>query len=129
MVNFFDKIQVYVLQAAALLRRCSTIDFFLKKETFFIFFNQLVFGTFPEKNLWWIFFIAKLQSENCRLITLLKETPPRSFPENFPNFCNQLFFLISPSVGKKKIVWKITWKPGVKPQKRNDSSDFCLSTL
>ena len=72
---FLMKFRVVYYRAEALLRRWSTMNFFLKKKTFFIFFKQLVFGTFSKKNLWWILFIAKLQSENCRLITLMKETP------------------------------------------------------
>ena len=44
---FLIKFKVAYYRAAALLRRYSTIDSFLKKD-FLYFFQQLVFGTFPE---------------------------------------------------------------------------------
>ena len=46
---FLIKFRVVYYSAAALLRHCSTIYFFLKKRLYF--FKQLVFGTFLEKNL------------------------------------------------------------------------------
>ena len=70
---FLIKFRVVYYRDAALLRRWSTMDLFLKKRLIFL---KLLFGIFPTKNLWLILFIAKLQSENCRLITLLEETPP-----------------------------------------------------
>ena len=98
---FLIKFRVVYYKAAALLRRCSTIAFFLKKKTFFIVFKQLVFGTFPKKNLWWIFFIAKLQSENCRLITLLKETPPYKFPWELSKILQSIVFLNISTCGEE----------------------------
>ena len=75
---FLIKFRVVYWRAAALLRYWPTIDLRLKKILFLFFFKQLVFCTFSKKNLKWILFIAKLQSENCRLITLLKETPSKT---------------------------------------------------
>ena len=71
-----NKIQGCVLQGCSFIKTLLHYRLFSKKKTFLYFFKQQVFGTFPENNLWWIFFTAKLQSENCGLITLLKETPP-----------------------------------------------------
>ena len=72
LILFIAKLQSELVyySPAALLRHWSTTDFF-SKNTFFILFKQLVFGTFSKKSLWLILFIAKLQSE---LITWLKET-------------------------------------------------------
>ena len=48
---FLIKFRVVYNRAAASLRRWSTIDFFSKKDFLYFFFKQLVFGTFPKKNL------------------------------------------------------------------------------
>ena len=42
------------------------------------------------------------------------------FPENFPNFWNQLFSITSPFVLKNKITLKITRKPCVRPGEEDD---------
>ena len=91
-LSFFDKIEGCVLQGCSFIKtlvHCRL--FFLKKQLFLSFSKQLLSGTFSENNLWWILFIAKLQSKNCRLITLLKETPSQ---ELLWQFFNQLFFAI-----------------------------------
>ena len=87
-------------RATTLLKRWSTIGFFLK--TFFL--RQLVFGTYSKKNVRWSLFIVELQSVHCSLVTLLKQTPL------FPNFHNQLFFVTSSFVLKNQTTRKITWK-------------------
>ena len=48
---FLIKFRAVYFRAAALLRRWSTVDFFLKffSQTFFIFFKQLVFGIFSKR--------------------------------------------------------------------------------
>ena len=104
------------------LRRWSTIYFFLK----IFFLKQLVLDTYSKNNLWWVLFIAKLQSEHCRLVTLLKELHHRIFSEKFSNFCNQLFFATF-SFMKKQITWKITWKLG--KEKLGKGRLFGLFTL
>ena len=49
---FLIEFRVVYYRVAALLRRCSTIDFFTqKKKLSLFFFKQLVFDTFPEKNI------------------------------------------------------------------------------
>ena len=50
-----------------------------------------------------------LQSVHCRLATLLNELHQRRFPENFPNLCNQLFWVITSTVLRNWITWKATW--------------------
>ena len=92
--NLFDKIQGSVLQGCSFIKTLLHYRLFSQKKTLFIFFKQLVFGTFPEQNLRWIFFVAKLQSGNCMFITLLKETPPQKFPWEFPKHLQPVIFLI-----------------------------------
>ena len=65
---------------------------FSQKKAFFIFFTQLVFGIFSKKNLWWILFIAKLQPENCRVITLMKETLSWKLPWEFSKLLQSIIF-------------------------------------
>ena len=74
-LSFFDEIQGCVLQGCSFIKTLVYYRSFSQKKDF-IFFKQLVFGTFSKKNLWWILFIAKLKSESCRLIAILKETLP-----------------------------------------------------
>ena len=100
-LSFFDEIQGCVLQVCSFIKTLVHYRLFPQKNTFFIFFKQLVFSIFPKQNLRWILFTAKLQSENVGLQLYWKKLHHRSFPENFPKFCNQLFFLISPFVVKK----------------------------
>ena len=98
---FFDEIQGCVLQVCSFIKTLVHYRIFSQKKTFFIFFKQLVFSIFPKQNLRWILFTAKLQSENVGLQLYWKKLHNRSFPENFPKFCDQLFFLVSPFVVKK----------------------------
>ena len=88
---FLIKFRVVYHRAAALLRRWSTIDFFLRK-ILFLFFLTASFRYIFQKNLWWILFIAKLQPENCRFITLLKETPSLRFPREFSKLLQSIIF-------------------------------------
>ena len=86
----------------------------LARNLFFpqnIFLKQVVLDTYSKNNLWWVLFIAKLQSEHCRLVTFLKEFHHRIFSDKFSNFWNQLFFATFLFM-KKQITWKITWKLG-----------------
>ena len=92
---FLIEFRVVYYKAAALLRHWLITDFVF--SFFFgslcIFFKHLVFGIFPEKNLLWILFIAKLRYENCRLIALLKETPQHKFPWEFSKLLQWIIFL------------------------------------
>ena len=85
---FSTKLSVVYCRAATSLKRWSTIYFFLK----IFFLKQLVFGRYSKNSLWWVLFIAKLQSEHWRLVTLLKELHHRNSSNKFLNFCNELFF-------------------------------------
>ena len=102
---FLKKLRIVYYRASTLLRRWSTIYFFLK----IFFLKQLVLDTYSKNNLRWVLFIAKLQSEHCRLVTLLTELDHWLFSEKFSNFSNQLFFATFLFM-KKQITWKITWK-------------------
>ena len=89
---FFDKIQGCVLQRWSFIKTLVHYRLFSQKRLSLFFFKQLVFGTFPKNNLWWILFIAKLQPENCRLITLLKETSSQKFPKEFSKLLQSIIF-------------------------------------
>ena len=92
-LSFFDKIEGCVLKGCSFIKTLVHYRLFPQKKTLFIFFKQLVFGTFSKKkNLWWILFIAKLQPENCRLITLLKETSSQKFPKEFSKLLQSIIF-------------------------------------
>ena len=104
---FSTKLSVVYYRAATSLKCWSTIYFFLK----IFFLKQLVFGRYSKNSLWWVLFIAKLQSEHWRLVTLLKELHHRNSSNKFLNFCNELFFATF-SFMKKQITWKITSKLG-----------------
>ena len=69
-LRFFDKIE------GCMLRGCNFIKMLLLHRVF----SQNIFKTASfryifEKKSVVSFFMVKLQSENCRLVTLLKETP------------------------------------------------------
>ena len=85
---FFYRTELCVLQGCNFIKTLVHHIFFLK----IFFLKQLVFGAYSKNNLLWVFFTAKLQSEHCRFVTLLKELHHRNFFEKFLNFCNDLFF-------------------------------------
>ena len=104
---FLKKLRIEYYRAAILLRHSAPYIFSSK----YIFLKQLVLDTYSKNNLRWVLFIAKLQSEHCRLVTLLTELNHWLFSEKFSNFSNQLFFTTF-SFMKKQITWNITWKLG-----------------
>ena len=86
------------------------IIFFFKAASFpYIFQRESVVSPLYSKVAVWT-----LQA------SLLTETATYTFPK----FHNQLFSVTSSFVLKKQISWKITWKLGAKPRKRDDSSAF-----
>ena len=119
---WIEKIEDCVLQGCNFIKTLVHHIFFLK----IFFLKQLVLGTYSKNSLWRVPFIAKLQSENYRLVTLLKELHHRIFSDKFSNFCNQLFFATF-SFMKKQITWKITWKLG--KEKLGKGRLFGLFTL
>ena len=54
--------------------------FFLKKKSSSLFiFSKIGFSCILQKNLWWVLYKGKLQSEHCWLANLLKETQSQKF--------------------------------------------------
>ena len=100
-------------KVATLLKRWSTIDFFLK----IFFLRQLIFGTYCiKKKLRWNLFIVELE-----FVTLLKQSQGHDFQTFAINYFRNIFICVEESV----YTWKITWKSGLKPGERNDFSPFC----
>ena len=130
----FNKVVTYKLEACDHVRKCFTkisrrkfIDN-LKRATAQDQWRIIsVMESFLMKLLGWTLDLHLQWKKastcgNCRLITLIKETPSWKFPWEFPKLLQSV---ISPFVVKKQIIWKITWKVGVKLRKRDDSSVFC----
>ena len=92
--NFLIKWRVRYYRAATSLKLWSTIAFFHKKKSFslFILFKTASFWYRPKKNLCWVLFIVKLQSEYFRLVTLLKETPSWKFSCKIFNLSQSTIF-------------------------------------
>ena len=115
---FFDKIGGCVLQDCI----------FIKTQVHQIFFSQNILS--KTVSFWHIFqkesavsCPVKWQSEHCWLVTLLNVT------QLSPSIIFHNLFVcveqeISSFVLNRKTTWKITWKPGSKPQESNKSFSF-----